>query len=502
MQGLTLTKRPFRGALFFSSAALLLTVTLCGGASAADGVLSAPTAVTATPAVPDGQRVFSVADGMIAYLAQATQWVDVPASRMTIAALRPSIQQAVMAHPDVRLAQEQQATAGYASREAFAGFLPQVSTTLDGGRRHFDRVSTPYSVVPEHDQKTQAIGISARQLLYDFGAVSSRVDAQSSREVAAEAKAQTRRSELTLRALTAWHDVFRARQQLNLAVVNRNSRQQILSFIEEREALGGSSKSDVLRVRARLSDAQAALVFAESRLSAAEASYREVFNAAPPADLRLPAAPIVDLARFTGVAKLTSTAQQSSLIKEAQAQANAAGQDAKAAAAAMLPSVFVDVSATRRDIGGGAGTTPGNDTAALIVFKHNFYSGGAELARKRQADQRAIESKLEEESLQRQVERAIAQAVAEVNNSDSIVATRKETVQVASQAFDAVREQFAFRRGTLLDLLRAQEELYLAGRDLIDGVVDHALARHRLLHLATELAPLFGIAAPVNTERE
>ena len=122
MQGLTLTKRPFPGALFFSGAALTLVVTLCGGVTAADGVLSAPTGVSATPAVPDGQRVFSVADGMIAYLGEATQWVDVPASRMTIAALRPSIQQAVMAHPDVRLAQEQQTTAGYASREAFAGF--------------------------------------------------------------------------------------------------------------------------------------------------------------------------------------------------------------------------------------------------------------------------------------------------------------------------------------------------------------------------------------------
>ena len=71
-----------------------------------------------------------------------------------------------------------------------------------------------------------------------------------------------------------------------------------------------------------------------------------------------------------------------------------------------------------------------------------------------------------------------------------------ETVQVAAMAYEAVREQFAFRRGTLLDLLRAQEDLYLAGRDLIDGVADHALTRYRLLHLSSELGPLFEIAAP------
>ena len=63
---------------------------------------------------------------------------------------------------------------------------------------------------------------------------------------------------------------------------------------------------------------------------------------------------------------------------------------------------------------------------------------------------------------------------------------------MAAVALEAVREQFAFRRGTLLDLLRAQEELYAAGRDLIDGIVDESLVRYRLLDLAMDLTPLFG----------
>ena len=73
------------------------------------------------------------------------------------------------------------------------------------------------------------------------------------------------------------------------------------------------------------------------------------------------------------------------------------------------------------------------------------------------------------------------------------MAARKESVQVAAVALEAVREQFAFRRGTLLDLLRAQEELYIAGRDLIDSVVDHSLVRYRLLNLAMELTPMFAM---------
>jgi len=87
----------------------------------------------------------------------------------------------------------------------------------------------------------------------------------------------------------------------------------------------------------------------------------------------------------------------------------------------------------------------------------------------------------------------LAQALAEAHNSTAAMQARKEAVQVAALAFDAVREQFAFRRGNLLDVLRAQEELYGAGRDMVDSVVDQALARYRLLNVAMELNAAFDI---------
>lgn len=443
--------------------------------------------------------VHTVADQMNAFLAKAVEWVDVPQARVSIVTLRPHIQAAVLAHPEVRLALEQQQTAAQARREAFAGMLPQVATNADRGRRHFDQTSTPYSYLPDHTQKSASVGVVASQLLYDFGAVDGRLKAQDARELAAQANTLSRSSELVLRAVTAWHELFRARELVNLAATNRQSRRQILDFIEEREQLGGSSRSDVLRVRARLSDAQAALVFAESRRNAADAVYREVFNTPPPPELPLPEVVAVDPDRYA--ADLALITRQSALVAAAAARTEAAGFDAKSAAASMLPTVRLELSATRRDMAGGEGVLPGTDRAAVLVFKHNLYAGGAEIARARQAGHRAAESRLEEENLRRQIERAVAQTVADIRNTTAVVAARKETVLVAAMAYEAVREQFAFRRGSLFDLLRAQEDLYLAGRDLIDGVVEHALARYRLLHLSTELAPLFEIGGPTPVRR-
>ncbi len=465
---------------------------LCQGLALAAGPPStAPVTPSATTITASPLRVHTMADQLIGFLNQAVAWIDTPSSHVPLASVRPQIQAAVLAHPEVQLASTQQLTAGFSSREAYAGFLPQVSANIDAGQRRYDPVNKPWSVVPAHQDNSQSVALTVRQMLYDFGAVGGRVDAQRARESAAEAKFEAKRSELVLRAITAWHEVFRTRQQARLAEVNRLSRQQILNFIEERERLGGSARSDVLRAQARLSDAQATLVAAQNRLKATEASYRETFGLAPAPDLGLPELVAVDLARFDDANALIL---RNASYAEALAQSLAAGHDAKVAAAALLPTLSLDAVVTRRDIGSGA--TPGLDKTIGLVLRQNFYTGGADTARKNQADQRTVEARLSLDNLRRQLERAIGQTLADARYTDALILARKDAVQVAAAAFESVREQFAFRRGTLLDLLRAQEDLDLAGRDLIDVVVDHALARYRLLHLAMDLTPLFDLGAP------
>ncbi len=477
---------PRKGARLLSAVGLMLASLGPGSAQAA----------VAQPTVKPGKiaetyeqlRVTEVADQLIRYLGEAGQWVDQPEVRLPVQALAPKIRAAVLAHPEVRLSQEQRATAKIATREAYAGFLPQASVNVESGKRNFDEVNTPWNYSPAHVDSSKAVALSARQLIYDFGAVRGTVDARTALETAAQARAELKTSELTLRALTAWLEMFRGRQLLVLTDMNVQSRQQILSFITERAQLGGSAQSDVLRARARLSDAQVAAVAAQTQLSAAEAVYFEVFNEAPPTQLALPQLTLVSLQRYANLGELF---ERSAQLAEARAQTKAAGFEAKAAAASLLPSIALDVTARRRDLGGQG--IAGTDWTAGINMKQNLYSGGADVARKQQAEQRAIESQLSEDNLRRQLERALAQSVADVKSSSAAVAARKDAAQVAAVALEAVREQFAFRRGSLLDLLRAQEELYIAGRDLIDGVVDHSLVRYRLLHLAMELNPMFDV---------
>jgi len=453
----------------------------------------------ATPPVPPGPlpqtfeqlRVNTVADQLIRYLADVVRWVDDADTRAPSAALSLPVQEAVDRHPEARIAAEQRAGAAFGTREAQAGWLPQVSFGVEGGKRSNDRVFIPgVSQVDAYDDDSKAVTLSARQLVWDFGAVNHQIDGRRAVEFSVQARAQAKRSELTLRALAAWMEVFRARQLVAASQMNVLSRQQILRFIEERTELGASATSDVLRARARLADAQAAGVAARNQLTSAEAVYLEFFDQAPPAGIALPQLPGLDMARAAELARIV---EASPLVAEAQRQADAAAAEARAAQAALLPSIALDLSLRRRDLGGAG--TPGTDWSAGLAVRQNVFNGGADQARASQAEQRAREARLAETNLRRQLERALSQAYADIGNSNTAVLARKDAAQVAAVALEAVREQFAFRRGSLLDLLRAQEELHQATRDLIDALADQTLSRYRFLHLSADLTPLFGVPA-------
>lgn len=67
----------------------------------------------------------------------------------------------------------------------------------------------------------------------------------------------------------------------------------------------------------------------------------------------------------------------------------------------------------------------------------------------------------------------------------------------SADALRASREQFEINRGSLPELLKAQEDLFDAGRELIEAVFDGAIARYRLLQLSGSLPDILGTGAVV-----
>jgi outer membrane protein TolC len=96
-------------------------------------------------------------------------------------------------------------------------------------------------------------------------------------------------------------------------------------------------------------------------------------------------------------------------------------------------------------------------------------------------------------SAELEYKRQLEQLTLEVASIGQLVSSRQTAAALAADSLRMVREQYAYRRGTLLDLLTAQESLYIAGRDLIDAQVDKALLAYKLMSTAALLNQFMGL---------
>jgi len=440
---------------------------------------SAPASPAPTPQA--SLRVNSAGDALIRYLESWAALQANQAQQQQARRIADSVAEAVRKHPEFLAARAALNSSREGVDEARAAWWPQVSGNTGFGSRTTSGISV----------STPSYGFTISQLLFDFGNTSAKVDAAETRVQGAVAGLDKKQAVVVMRAVSAWHELYRARKLMELHRLNVQARQDIVAFIKERADLGGSAASDVLRARARQTEAEASLSAASVREQAAESAWLEVFQTPAPLQVEVwPDFPIQVAALQAQVDQLVS---RFATVQEARQLSLASEKEAVAARANLFPRLALEHSvAQNKQAASGIEYT---DRSTLFTLRYNFLSGGAEMARARQAASRAVELAQQADNEQRITEKNLRQTLSEVALGQEILRNRRLAVGVANDTLMAVREQFAFRRGTLLDLLRAQEDVFMSGRDLIDAVTDHALARYRLLYMASLLDEHFSLGA-------
>lgn len=469
--------------------AIAAAIAATTGAAAAQAVTSPVPSSTGAPPITDrtaSQAVLpagNLGESQIDFLLKLEQDLSRPNRGLPLDLFRERVLGAVLAHPDVLSARAAYAGSREATRELEAGKLPQITGRADASHQNLDR--STISGNPARKYETAALGVTLAQNVYDFGATDTAVAAGQERSAAAQARLDGRRDELALRGVQTWHEVVRARRLLAQSRLNLQSMESIVAYLQRRYELGGGPVSDVWRAQSRLADAKAAIASAQARVRSAEAGYREVFDANPGA-IELPALPALDR-RAIGADPLPLVREYPA-VRSAEASRRAAEQELDLVLRRERPNLGFELTTQRRDlVGKGA---PGTDITAGVVLRYSFYTGGADQARAAQAAHRAVEAAEQVRGITVQVERALAQALATEDNAAATLQARREGVTLAVQALRAVREQFANRRGSLLDLLSAQESLHAAGIGLTEAEIDEALARWQVLYYTSAYWPL------------
>ncbi len=433
--------------------------------------------------------VMGLGESQIAFLQPFTVNGQRTWGESQLQAFRDKVVQATLRHPDVKSARAARRATQFVVRESWAPWYPQVSTQLSNGQISND----PSSILgtPERAYTSTSFNVTVRQLVYDFGATNSQIAGSNARDQQTLFKQYLSESDVAYRAIQSYHELVRASRQLELAKKNESARTSILDLVQQRYDIGGGTLSDVVRAQSRLAEAKGNTTSYQRTFGAVQASYREFFEgdvAAVAVD-----SPVFDVnAAGDWLSELGLAGQVSWKVRTSQAAVVAAEADLKNTQAKSFASINVELSSTRRDW--VAPGVPGTDQSVALVARQSLYTGGADSARIAQSVQKLQQSQEELNSAQLEYKRMIDQLILEVEYTDQLVQTRQSTAILAAESLRMIREQYAYRRGTLLDLLTAQETLYFAGRDLIDVQIDKALSTYKLLSQAALLNQFVGLS--------
>jgi len=388
---------------------------------------------------------------------------------------RAVIAAAVERHPGTAeaAAGEDEARAGL--EEAQSGRLPTIDLSVTSYRvlsRDFS--NDPFNIIERTRplQRTDAL-VSVQQTLFDFGATTQRISAAGARLRAAGAELEVSADRVALSAVAAWYDLFAFRALVSLTEAFVASQRDLRAAVQDRIREGVSAEGDLARVESYIAQAETRLARFRRLLAGAEARYAELTGAPPPTDLARAISPgaVVETRDDAALA-----AGEAAAVRSAQALADAAMRDARAARADRLPQVTAGVDAGRYGV---IENDRDYDVRGRVALRYRLF--GAADARAEQTEARARGAHARATRIREEAERDAAIAWSDVRALEQQLEAL-ETAYIASRrSRDVIVERFRVARGTLFDVVAAEDSYFESATAYIQALSELDAARYVLL---------------------
>lgn len=447
-----------------------------------------------------------------------------PAATCVALNLTEAYEAALLNDPDIQVARAEYLAGLEAINVSRGALLPQIEATGSHLRRETDssglfpitvdgdqdprtpEIRALRPVIKNTDEVTESWSISLRQMIYDM-AEWHRYKRGKFQTEQAKYEFDVQQQELILRVISAYVDVLRAHDDLEISHKLVNADESQLAHSQKRANVGANAQADVYQVQASYDVSIAnqlrnedLLGEAKDRLSLIVGGFssdlwqlRETFK---PAALDPPQAEEWLLAAM----------QNSPNIKVAEANKNATEAAYKSARSHYLPKFYTEITYNESDINTGEidNRVPldydSTIDGASIAFNLSIplYSGGRDSALSRQtkfqyeAAVRSYDGTIEE--TRRRVY-TLHRAILSIINR---MTANEKAVQSTEKALRAMRLRYDTGIGDVNDLLEAQRAYYNAIRDFNN-------ARYEYISKSAELRLTAGLLSPsaiyrLNTE--
>jgi len=406
--------------------------------------------------------------------------------------LEESVRASLNTNPDIGVVVADREAIDQELRQARAEYLPSIDLRAAAGPE-YTNTSRSNNRSDSGTLMRYESQITLSQLLFDGFATQSEIERQVSRIDSAAFRVQEAAEFIALDAIEAHLEVLRNQILVTLARENLAEHRRILGMVRELEGQGVSSIADVRQTEARIADAETSLATAIGNLRDAQALYIAVVGTEPEA-LEDPLVP------FPAVPESSEAAAAQAIVDSptvliANADIDVAEAELRGSRAGNYPRFDLELgAAANKNLDGVKGEDV--EAQALLVMRYNLFRGGGDIAREREAFARLAEAR---QGL-RQAQRDAAQDARVAYNALTTARARLEALRAAVEAQRATRnvyaQQFDLGQRSLLDLLDAENELFIARSNFATAQFTEYFGVYRVLAVTGELLITLDVDRP------
>ena len=327
--------------------------------------------------------------------------------------------------------------------------------------------------------------VRIQQPVIDFGASNARIRAAQARLEGAQASVEDTATRLALQAVSAWYNVYGYRALVRLSEAFGDSQRELRGSIELRIRQGAAAAGDIAQVDSYIASSAAQLADFRRQLASAEAQYVAVIGEPAPADLSR--APVPALGGITA-ATLSGETDRLPLVRAARLGVQAARADVRALQGDRLPQLSAGLDAGRYGI---VETARDYDIRGSLTLSMRI--GGGIDQRIGQAQARASGADARLRRTQIEVRRDAEIALADVSALGDAQGAIEENYLASRRSRDVLAERFRVSRGTLFDLLAADNNYFGVAARFIQTTIELDTARYALLARTGRLLPALNI---------
>ncbi len=368
---------------------------------------------------------------------------------------------------------------------AKAGYLPTIDINLGIGYEEVDRVGLANELI------RREASISLTQNIFDGFATRNEVYRQESRLNSASFRAHAAANEVALQMATAYVNLFREKEVLDLAEDNLNTHVQILDQISLRFNAGIGNQVELDQARARLSLAKSNLSLAKNNYADADAKFQRVLGREISGELIAP--------KFTfNLPPTLVEATQAALFNHPTLlSANADVEESKAQHRASHSNNYpsLDLELEKRLDNNLSGVEGRNENLqAMLRLRFNLYNGG----RDSHNIERTFSEKHRASEIRNNSRRQTIENLRFAWNANKYIVEKithqNKHINLTYETLTGYRKQFNLGRRSLLDLLNTENEHVSANRSLINSEADKLIAQYRILSATGNLINKLGIS--------